>query len=142
MPPPGLRTLRRISAPVEVGAEFDADPTSASAARRFVAATLRGWECDELVDVATLLVSELVANAILHAHTTIEVRVLRRRDGRLRFDVRDGANRAPARKHYSALTTTGRGLLLVETLAADWGVTPSDVGKTVWFELDKETVAQ
>ena len=122
-----FRTLRRINAPVEVGAVFDADPASAGAARRFVAGALRGWGCDDLADVATLLVSELVANAILHAHTSIHVLVRRQENGRVRVDVHDGADRAPARMHYSATTTTGRGLLLVETLASDWGVTPSEV---------------
>lgn len=93
-----------------------------------------------MVDVASLLVSELVANAVLHARTPIAV-VIGRRGGRLRIEVQDGVSRAPARKHYSSLATTGRGLMLVERMAADWGVRPTTTGKGVWFELDQSTSA-
>lgn len=92
--------------------------------------------------MATLLVSELVANAVLHAHTTIAVRVSRDvPSGRVKVAVHDGTPRSPARKHYSPTSTTGRGLLLVERLASDWGVTPSAAGKSVWFELGLEREA-
>lgn len=88
-----------------------------------------------MLDVAVLLVSELVANAVLHARTAIRV-VIRLDGSRLRIEVHDGDRRAPARKHYSALSTTGRGILLLERLAQDWGVVPARDGKSVWFELD------
>ena len=93
-----------------------------------------------MVDVAVLLVSELVANAVLHAHTSIRV-VLRLNGALLRVEVQDGDRRAPTRKHYSALATTGRGLFLVERMARDWGVSSMAAGKSVWFELDPETAA-
>lgn len=95
-----------------------------------------------MVDVASLLVSELVANSVLHAGTPMTV-VLSRNARRLRVEVQDGDPRLPARKHYSSLATTGRGLMLVERLAADWGVRPTANGKGVWFELDQApTVAR
>lgn len=93
-----------------------------------------------MVDVAVLLVSELVANAVLHAHTPIRV-VLRLNGALLRVEVHDGDRRTPTRKHYSALATTGRGLFLVERLARDWGVSTNPTGKSVWFELDARTAA-
>ncbi len=93
-----------------------------------------------MVDVASLLVSELVANAVLHAGTPIAV-VISQREGRLRVEVQDGVSRAPARKHYSTLATTGRGLMLVERMAADWGVRRTTTGKGVWFELEQSTSA-
>lgn len=120
--------------PSEVHADFPAEPASAGHARRFVDRTLRAWDCIALVDIAMLLVSELVSNAILHAGTSIEV-ALTLREGRVRAEVRDGSARAPSRKRYSKLSTTGRGLLLVEELADDWGVDTSGLGKAVWFEL-------
>ena len=49
--------------------------------------------------------------------------------------VRPRATRLPARKHYSEDAATGRGLLLVETLADGWGANPTAGGKAVWFEL-------
>jgi anti-sigma regulatory factor (Ser/Thr protein kinase) len=145
LPPPcacGARNLPYnpdIVLPTEARAEFPAEPASAGHARRFVDATLRQWSCDALVDVATLLVSELVSNAVLHARTTIGVTV-RRDNQRVRIEVWDGDNRAPAQKHYSSMATTGRGLLLVERMSSDWGVVLDDGGgKNVWFELDEAT---
>ena len=121
---------------VEVRAAFPAAPASAGMARRFLEETLRGWRCDHLVDVATLLTSELVANAILHAGTTVAV-IARVTPERLRIEVHDDNPRLPVRKHYSAMSTTGRGLLLVERLAEDWGSEATESGKRVWFELDQ-----
>ncbi len=126
--------------PREVRADFTGDPTSASQARRFVDATLRSWSCDALLEIATLLVSELVSNAVLHAGTSIRV-VIRVSHGRLRFEVHDGDARLPARKHYSMLSATGRGLLMVERMADDWGVEPEGHGKAVWFELDSKAAS-
>ena len=117
-------------------ADFPAEPASAGRARRFVDATLRAWECNGIVDVASLLVSELVANSVLHAGTPMAV-VVSRTARRLRIEVQDGDAGQPARKHYSSMATTGRGLMLVERLAAEWGVRPLPAGKGVWFELDQ-----
>ena len=120
---------------VEV-AHFGADWESAGAARRFVSATLASWGCDAVDYVATLLVSELVSNALLHAGTELDV-VLRRPDGGIRVEVHDRNHRLPARKHYSITSTTGRGLALVEDLARDWGAEVTADGKFVWFEFDE-----
>jgi hypothetical protein len=102
-----------------------------------VRATLEGWGLDALSETGTLLVSELVANSVLHAGTSIRV-VLRQTADRVRVEVHDGDRRVPTRKHYSSLATTGRGLMLVERLSTDWGVEPGGIGKHVWFELDPE----
>lgn len=121
--------------PVE-SAHFGAGWESAGAARRFVSATLASWGCDAFDYVATLLVSELVSNALLHAGTELDV-VLRRPDGGIRVEVHDRTHRLPARKHYSVTSTTGRGLALVEDLARDWGAEVTAEGKFVWFEFDE-----
>ena len=131
---------RFITTPTEVRADFPAEPASAARARQFVDAALRTWDCDAMVDVASLLVSELVANSVLHARTAVAV-VISRHGDRLRIEVQDGVSRAPARKHYSTLATTGRGLMLVERMAADWGVRPTATGKGVWFELEQSASA-
>lgn len=116
---------------------FGEGTASAAEARRFVTATLEEWGRDNLVDVAVLLVGELVANVVLHAGTRFEV-LIRLGDKRLRIEVRDGDVRMPVRKYYSATSTTGRGLLMVEELSAGWGADPTADGKSVWFELEKE----
>jgi len=110
------------------------EASSASAARRFVATELGRAGLDGLADTALLLVSELVANAVLHAHTHL-VLVVRVDVERVRVEVHDGGPGAPVPKRYSALSGTGRGLVLVEALADGWGVEPTDGGKFVWFEL-------
>jgi PAS domain S-box-containing protein len=110
-------------------------PQSAGAARRFVAQLLAGRD-PMVVDVATLLVSEVVTNALLHAHTDIEVRC-RRFGGGIHVSVRDSNPLMPARRVYAEDASTGRGLGLVEALATTYGVlaVPGD-GKVVWFTVD------
>src|SRR4051812_2317663 len=97
------------------------DPRSAGEARRLLSRAVRSFGCEPLEDTGTLLLSELVANSVLHAHTDIRV-VVEPAEGGLRVSVSDGSQTAPRRRHYSAEATTGRGMALVETMADDWGV--------------------
>ncbi|HEU0130523.1 MAG TPA: ATP-binding protein [Mycobacteriales bacterium] len=112
-------------------------PASAADARAFVDRTLGEWGCDELLDAARLLVSELVTNAVLHARTEIEL-LLHARGTGVRIAVRDRSPATPVVRHYEDEAMTGRGLALVEELAAQWGVDAHEDGKTVWFELDEQ----
>jgi anti-sigma regulatory factor (Ser/Thr protein kinase) len=91
-----------------------------------------------LTYAATMLVSELVANAVLHTGTPIEVAVMTG-DHRVRVEVYDGSPQLPVRKRYSTMSGTGRGLMLVERMAVEWGAEPTGDGKVVWFELDSRT---
>jgi PAS domain S-box-containing protein len=94
----------------------------------------------DLVESATLLVSELVTNAILHARTEIEVAVAATRHG-LYVGVTDRHPQLPSRRGYDRAATTGRGLGMVDAIATRSGTEPhDDGGKTVWFELGSETV--
>jgi len=115
---------------------FTSTPASAGMARRFVETVLTDAGLGDLAYTATLLVSELVANAVLHTgDTPIEVVVKPLGDG-ARIEVHDGSPVLPVRKNYSTMSGTGRGLMLVERMAADWGAEPTSGGKRVWFELD------
>ncbi len=114
---------------------FPSTPVSAGRARAFVESVLSSAGLEHLAYTATLLVSELVANAVLHTgNTPIEVVVKPTRD-RARIEVHDGSPVLPVRKNYSTMSGTGRGLMLVERMAADWGAEATDRGKVVWFEL-------
>lgn len=113
---------------------FVAEAASVGRARRMVAQAVLASGHEELVYVATLLVSEVVTNAVLHAGTDIGVRCRPSRTG-VRVEVFDGSPLSPSVRHYDAVATTGRGLALVSALAASWGVDCEDGGKTVWFEL-------
>ncbi|AXE23650.1 ATP-binding protein [Streptomyces globosus] len=90
----------------------------------------------EAVETAELLATELVTNALVHTEYGAEVTV-RLAGGRLRVEVGDGAPGRP-RPYVPVVddATHGRGLALVEALAAAWGVeTGTGRGKVVWFEL-------
>ena len=109
-------------------------PDSPRAARRFVEGVLERWECPSLVDTTTLLASELVANAVLHTASEVEVS-LRLLPDRLRADVVDRSTALPHRRDAGDDEETGRGSDLVELLAAAWGISGRPDGKSVWFEL-------
>ena len=125
-----------MTAPAHAAAHFPNDASSSSGARRFVTATLDRWGLDDLDEVASLLVSELVSNALLHAGSELDVH-LHRSPGRVRIEVHDCSPRLPERKFYSTTSVTGRGLVFVSELAASWGFEPTADGKAVWFELDQ-----
>src|SRR5688500_13146986 len=113
-----------------------AEPASASAARRLVTEAVERSPLANTAaaDTAVLLVSEVVTNAVLHAGTSIRVKV--RVDGRsVRVEVRDGSVALPSRRHYDEGAATGRGLELVELLASTWGTEQESNGKVVWFEV-------
>jgi anti-sigma regulatory factor (Ser/Thr protein kinase) len=110
-------------------------PSSAAQARRFVESVCSTSNLDHLAYTATMLVTELVANAVLHTGTPIVV-VVRPDVDHIRVEVHDGSPQLPVRKHYSTMSGTGRGLLLVERMASGWGASLTAGGKIVWFELD------
>lgn len=115
---------------------FPARPDSASAARRFVLEAAPIEHEDDRSRLTTL-VSELATNAILHARTPFKVKVSRQRR-QIRVDVTDGSSAPPVRKVFLGHQPTGRGLVLLESLADRWGVDVLDGdGKTVWFEIDE-----
>ena len=114
---------------------LDPEPASVGRARRLVAAALSAGEHDEdLVQVATLLVSEVVTNSLLHAGTEIRLRCERRGAG-ARIEVFDRSSMPPGMRHYDPDATTGRGLGLVSAMATAWGVRLQDDGKTFWFDV-------
>lgn len=113
------------------------EPSSAAAARGMVRELLVVSGLDDLLDDASLLVSELVTNAVIHAGSQVRVsgRIL---GDVLRVDVSDASPHHPALRNYAETAVTGRGLALLVELVDQWGVIPVDEGKTVWFELGGE----
>ena len=111
-----------------------ADPRSVSRARRFASSTLIQWSLPALRDDVALLVSELVTNAVLHAHSDSELVLLAHPD-ELRVEVHDDSARLPQQRNYSEVSGTGRGLLLLQRLASSWGSEPTARGKVVWFTV-------
>jgi anti-sigma regulatory factor (Ser/Thr protein kinase) len=104
-------------------------------ARHFVEARLRESTPSELVDDATLLTTELAANAVRHSRTgRIELSV-EWEDSRVRVEVADGSREPPMVLRPDPMASGGRGLQLVDALATRWGFERHAEGKVVWFEL-------
>jgi hypothetical protein len=111
---------------------FDYAPESVSEARRHVRHVLKA-QPRELVDVAELLTSELVTNAVRHGATGFELRI--DVDKNIRVEVRDEGVGRPSVVSAGPQDPSGRGLSIVEALSIAWGVIPTGDGKTVWYEL-------
>lgn len=117
---------------------LDPAPTSARLARRFVSDTLAQWGDERYVDAASLLVSELVTNAVVHAGSAVDVVVGHEgKHATLRVEVRDSSLRAPRVGGFDLDAVSGRGLALVEAMSDRWGVERGDAGKSIWFELEQ-----
>jgi len=117
-----------------------ADPRCVGEARRLTHSTLDDWGLESLDDTAALLVSELMTNALLHARSAVEM-VLSSVPAGLRVDVCDSSPLPPRVRHFRADSGTGRGVRLLDTLATEWGVDPTPVGKCVWFTLSTDRPA-
>ena len=115
--------------------DIEADVTAVAAARRFTSRTLGDWKVStETVDVAALVVSEMVTNGIVHGCPPMQLRLRLRRDD-LVIEVHDGGRDLP-RSHYpDRLEESGLGLQVVELLAARWGARSDGTGKVVWSVL-------
>ncbi len=116
--------------------QFPPDLQSAREARRFVVTTLRAWACEPLVDSVSLLVSELVTNAVIHAHSAVEL-VLHLSPDKVRVEVIDAANMGVHRRDAASDAQSGRGMALIEALASSWGIDSLLSGKSVWFEVSR-----
>jgi anti-sigma regulatory factor (Ser/Thr protein kinase) len=112
---------------------FSNEPLSPADARRSIAALLEGYPAG-VVDDARLLVTELVANAIAHAHG-VSIFAAEVRDGSLRVRVVDKSPHLPARMDEDRDRDRGRGLLILDRLATSWRVERCGSGKVVAFEL-------
>jgi phosphoserine phosphatase RsbU/P len=114
------------------------DPTADApqVARRYVTGALTSYGAEEHNDVAALLTSELVTNAVVHAASAVEIEVVAD-DGGVTVRVRD-ADTGPLVMRASGgseLDEGGRGFLLVDRLADGWGTEHRGGRKTVWFRL-------
>lgn len=147
----GARTARYVPVHASVAAAVEAidDPPprrlasvelpgsvrSLRVARRFVRDTCAAWLIEDVAVDATLIVEELLANAITHTCS----------DPRLRLELRRGVFSAAVYDDTpgevslidpAASGTAVHGLLLVAQLSRIWGSSPtSSGGKVVWATL-------
>lgn len=132
------------------GAVTDADQRAVLIALEAVLQTEQLHDLRHMVDLrleqlpeqrrwaVTMVVDELVTNALEHAGRCVGLRICRVGEDRLRVEVDDPS---------SDLPSAGRGIQIVESLSVEWGVQPREgvsarlepqdpSGKTVWCELD------
>jgi anti-sigma regulatory factor (Ser/Thr protein kinase) len=108
-------------------------------ARQVTRDVLARWQLAHLEDTAALLVSELVTNAVRHARHTHAIALdLEIGDTWLRIEVQDADPCWPHQRTPGRFDESGFGLVLVDGLAANWGVRETATGKAVWAELDTQ----
>ncbi|MDG4832810.1 hypothetical protein O7627_26400 [Solwaraspora sp. WMMD1047] len=111
---------------------------AARRARELTTEVCLRWRVPEpLVGPACVVVTELVANATVHAGTMMTL-LLSSSDDRLQIALRDGSPALPVLNPPAPLAqASGRGLLLVDALGSGWGTLPvTGGGKLVWAVLD------
>lgn len=118
---------------------FPRDVRSVASARRFVAGLL--GEADQATrERVLLMVSELATNAVQHARTGFDITA--HVDGEaLRIEVTDTGPGRPRQQDPAPTEPSGRGLLIIDALADQWGIVeaPAGPGTTVWFRLEAES---
>ena len=105
-----------------------------AAAREFVREAVAGGRTPVRLEDLTLVVSELVTNAVVHGAGDVTLHVVADRAA-VRVEVRDAAPTVPDLLAEEPAGDSGRGLLLVSKIADRWGVRREDRGKVVWAEL-------
>lgn len=115
-----------------------AGPAAPAQARKQVRAAIWAWGVDVDLDVAILLTSELVTNAVACEAAETIMLAITCSAGQLRVDVYDSARSLPVVVDAAVDAETGRGLMLVATLADEWGYYRTAAGKAVYFTLASE----
>lgn len=112
--------------------EVRATPATVAEARRWASRQLMAWGLEEAVFTTELVVSELVTNAIRHASSPIQLRLIH--DTGLICEVSDASSTAPHMRRARSFDEGGRGLLLVAQLTQRWGTRQTAHGKVIWAE--------
>ncbi|MCZ3389432.1 MAG: ATP-binding protein [Actinomycetia bacterium] len=114
-----------------------ADPASVTLARHATRRHLTavGVKNPDLIDTAELLVSELTSNVVKHTGGRPTLRVVQRGD-LIRIEVSDDRpSEIPVEQDMDIDAESGRGLLLVSSLATSWGYERDGAEKRTWVEL-------
>ncbi|MBR8742199.1 ATP-binding protein [Nocardiopsis sp. MG754419] len=123
---------------------FESRPRAVGAAREISAVLLSEWGMEHLSGDVSVVVSELVTNAVRHggplawagrSRSGIQLSLMRS-GGEFICAVRDGGDHLPRRREARAGMEGGRGLALVSAFAREWGVIPTPPGgKFVWAQF-------
>lgn len=113
------------------------DPEALTESRHMIRAAVRTWGVGDRSDEIELVADELITNALMHTEgaAIVTLRVLTGTEHRLRVEVEDSSSALPRRREAGDSGVSGRGLLLVDLLADEWGVEARGGGKCVWCEF-------
>ncbi len=126
---PDGRTQGAVTRRLRLPASFE----SAGRARLLLRGLAEAVGQDGWLDTGELACTELITNAVLHAHTSIEV-VARATAEELVVEVRDRSPVLPVPRSYDSYATTGRGMALVAAMVSEYGIRDAGPdGKTAWF---------
>ncbi|WP_049566955.1 SpoIIE family protein phosphatase [Streptomyces sp. SBT349] len=134
--PPGGAPVRRVVLTIA-----QSEPARISDARGQLETLLHDWSRKDRLSDAVLMLSEVVTNVLTHTDgDALLVAELSGPPGDrlLRVEVSDPSDEPPHRRHPGELASSGRGLLLMESLSDAWGYAPRGPGKTTWFELHEQ----
>ncbi|MEA3020267.1 MAG: hypothetical protein QOI47_1791, partial [Actinomycetota bacterium] len=119
---------------LELTRSFAGQATAPGKARRLVIDLLQQWQLDDVVDDAALVTTELATNAVTHAECGFTVTLSVEGD-MVRISVLDASGALPQERALDSVSSSGRGLHIVDALAVRWGTDVVAEGKLVWAEL-------
>ena len=115
-------------------------PIAAEQARILVRLALAAWDMDDIADDALIIATELVTNAAKCGG--VFPIIVSRQDGAVLIEVSDSSEASPDPQQRSLDRVDGRGLLLVQAYAKDWGWRLDEAGgKTVWALAGNQNAA-
>jgi anti-sigma regulatory factor (Ser/Thr protein kinase) len=130
--------VTRADETTDVHVDLPPDLTAARSARDATRRLLPGWRLSGLLDPVLLVVSELVGNAVRHGRPPVGLRLRKSGQG-VRIGVHDEAPGEPAKADVARDAESGRGMFLVDAVAAESGVERiQGDGKVVWAQVDPE----
>ncbi|MBM2619965.1 ATP-binding protein [Actinoplanes sp. LDG1-06] len=135
-----LATARAETVPPRIRVRLRPVPDACRQVRSLVTQACSAWERADVASIATLIATELVANVVRHARTSMEFTVRPLQGGRLGMTVRDRSRRMPKPADAGLSDAGGRGLRLVRDLTDAWGVLPVTDGKVVWTRMRADTL--
>jgi hypothetical protein len=107
-----------------------------AAGRAAIRVVLAGTGASGFLEVALLLTSELVTNALTHTSDGCSLRVAMIGSSLLRVEVHDSSEDLPVLTDAAERPLGGYGLPVVDRLATRWGSERTPHGKLVWYELE------
>ncbi|WP_405578899.1 SpoIIE family protein phosphatase [Streptomyces sp. NBC_01190] len=118
-----------------------ADPEGLVEARVALRQALDDWGLSTLADDVEAAAGELLVNVLLHTDggAVLTLEVVPASAGRVRLSVQDRSSVPLRRRSPGEAATSGRGLMMIDAMAARWGVEPRGDGKAVWCEFGSAT---